>query len=416
MKFSFLGFNAISRPLAEAILAHPDHHFVAVYAADEEFSPTEFPGVQQEQEWEAVLHNSESDMIVISPHCDQAAQEDRLRRVVQCELPAIAIQPYCNVLAAFEMDMIQVQTSAPLICYSPADYQSLVGDLNAWITDPTSSPLGRIWQIAIHSNPNTIQRAGVLKQLAYDISVVRNIAGTIRQVNAITNSVREDVFDNLNVIFTTDSPSLFSWYLDPSLPARACELRLTGDDGELTVLLSQHHACWRIKGEPTLPSASSAETFLKSLSETLSDPTNNRSWINWCQDLDVAETVPTSLRRQRTIDMLDEARTEEGSFKGVMSIGGCALLLATLFVLLAGTIIEGFRFPSKNNSYQATRPDGPSAQQSPTDTRALWIRLWPVYPFALFLLLQFLRLIIKSPGPHATAKTDLSTNPRGPPG
>jgi hypothetical protein len=416
MKFSFLGFNAISRPLAEAILAHPEHQFVAVFAADEEFSLTDFPGVQQEREWEAVLHNSESDMIVISPHSDQAAQEDRLRRVVQCELPAIAIQPYCNVLAAFEMDMIQVQTSAPLICYSPADHQSLVGDLNAWITDPASSPLGRIWQIAMHSNPDTIQRAGVLKQLAYDISVVRNIAGTIRQVNATTNSVGEDVFDNLNIIFTTDSPSLFAWYLDQSLPARACELKLTGDDGDLTVVLSQNHACWQIKGETNLQSASSAETFLKSLPETLSEPATNPSWLNWCQDLDVAETVPTSLRRRRTIDMLDEARTEEGAFKGVMSIGGCALLLATMFALLAGTIIEGFRFPFRKNSYQATQPEERSAQQSPTDAPAFWIRLWPVYPFALFLLLQFLRLIIKSPAPAAVAKTDLSTIPRGPPG
>ena len=416
MKFSFLGFNAISRPLAEAIVAHPEHQLVAVYVADEEFSLRDFPGVQQEQEWESILHNSESDMIVISPICDQDAQEDRLRRVVQCELPAIAIQPYCSVLAAFEMDMIQVQTSAPLICYSPADYQPLVGDLNAWITDPASSPLGRIWQIAIHSNPDTIQRDGVLKQLAYDISVVRNIAGSIRQVSAITNSVREDLFDNLNITFTTDSPSLFAWYLDPSLSARTCELRVTGADGELTVQLAQRHACWRIDGEPTHQPASSAELFLESLPETLSSPDTNSSWLNWCQDLDVAETVPTSLRRRRTIDILDEARTEEGSFKGVMSIGGCALLLATLFVLLAGTIIEGFRFPSRKNSYRSSSPEDPSVQQSPTDPRALWIRLWPVYPFAFFLLLQFLRLIINPPTSSVPAKPDLSTIPRGPPG
>ena len=110
MKFSFLGFNQQSRPLAEAIASHPHHQLMTVYAPGSDFPVNDFPTVQQETHWESVLHNSEFDVIVISPVDNLDEQEDRLRRVVQCELPAIAVQPFCSVLAAFEMEMIQTQT------------------------------------------------------------------------------------------------------------------------------------------------------------------------------------------------------------------------------------------------------------------------------------------------------------------
>ena len=247
MKFSFLGFNDQSQPLAEAILAHRDHQLVTVYAPDQSFPADKFPGVRQEPEWEAILHNSESELVVISPLDDMDAQEDRLRRVVQCELPTIAVQPFCSVLAAFEMEMIQAQTAAPLVCYSPADFQPLSADLATWLSDSTASPVGRIWQIAIHSNPRSIDRNSVLKQLAYDVTVVRNIAGRINQVSAVTNSSQQDRFENLSVTFTTESPALFGWYLDQSLPSPGCELRLAGADGDRIISLSQH---LRLTGRP----------------------------------------------------------------------------------------------------------------------------------------------------------------------
>ncbi len=415
MKFSFLGFNSHARPLAEAILAHPEHQFVAVYHPDPEFPAEDFPGVQQEEAWEAVLHISESAIVVIAPLNDIAEQEDRLRRVVQCELPAIALQPFCTVLAAFEMEMIQAQTDAPLICYTPADYHPFRNELANWLAEATTSPVGRIWQIAIHSNPRAMNRDHVLKQLAYDVAVVRNVAGPVRQVSAVTNSAAEDHFDNLNVTFTTDSSALFAWYLDRSIVDHPCELRLHGADGDLVVQLSNQHACWHVPGNPPSRPIEAATAFLATLPGRLDPTANDRSWVNWCQDLDVAETVPTSLRRRRSIDILDEPRTEEGSFKGVMSMGSCALLLATLFILLAGTILDGFRFPAKKNSYRLAEPADGLSTDSAAPTRSLWIRLWPVYPFALFLLLQLLRFAIQQPGSRPSATIAASQEPRAPP-
>lgn len=398
MKFSFLGFNQQSRPLAEAILSDPQHQLMTVYEPGDNFPADKFPGVRQEPHWESVLHNSEFDVVVISPVDNLDNQEDRLRRVVQCELPAIAIQPFCSVLAAFEMEMIQAQTTAPLICYLPADSQPLALEIGRWLDDPTDCPVGRIWKLSLHSHPLTNERNEVLKKIAYDATIVRTIAGPVRQVCAVTNSTQDDSFDNLNVIFTTDSPTPISWYFDQSLPSSACELRIAGAAGEFVIDLSDHHTTWKpnadLQSEPFAPAAA----FLDKLPDRLAESSTDRSWVNWCTDLDVAETVPTSLRRRRSIDILEEVRTEEGSFKGLMSMGGCALLLATLFVLLAGTIIEGFRFPAKQNNYRLLQAEAGSGVEFERPKRSLLIRLWPVYPFAIFLLLQFLRFVIQSPG------------------
>ena len=415
MKFSFLGFNQRSRPLAEAIASHPHHQLMTVYAPGSDFPVNDFPTVQRETHWESVLHNSEFDMIVISPVDNLDEQEDRLRRVVQCELPAIAVQPFCSVLAAFEMEMIQAQTTAPLICYLPADAQPLGRDIGRWLDDPTDCPVGRIWKLSIHSHPAKHERSQVLKRIAYDATLVRTIAGPVRQVCAVTNSTQDDSFDNLNVIFTTDSQTPFSWYLDQSLPNSASELRIAGAAGECVINLSDHHATWQPKEAPQPEPFKPAVAFLSQLPEILANASTDNSWVNWCTDLDVAENVPTSLRRRRSIDILDEVRTEEGSFKGVMSMGGCALLLATLFALLAGTIIEGFRFPTKQNNYRLSQAEADSGVELERTKRSLLIRLWPVYPFAIFLLLQFLRFAIRSPGNRDSQSANSIRRDRGPP-
>ena len=115
---------------------------------------------------------------------------------------------------------------------------------------------------------------------------------------------------------------------------------------------------------------------------------------------------------RRTIDILDEKRTEEGAFKGIMSMGGCGLLLATLLLLLFGSVIEGFRLPAKRRNYELQ--DSPPGVVAPVNSaRPLWIRLWPAYHFLIFLLLQFFKLAILPPKDTAAAPS--TAQPPSPP-
>ena len=79
-----------------------------------------------------------------------------------------------------------------------------------------------------------------------------------------------------------------------------------------------------------------------------------------------------------------------------MAVGGCGLLLLTLVILIIGSVVEGLQLPRRRPVPEAAEN---AVEESYTETPAaepgypLWLRLWPVYPFALFLLLQLLRLV-----------------------
>ena len=88
--------------------------------------------------------------------------------------------------------------------------------------------------------------------------------------------------------------------------------------------------------------------------------------------MEIAEAAAESLRRRRTIEIHQQDRSEQQTFKGVMAAGGCLLLLGVLAMLPVTVLMDGFG---------ATVRDNP------------WWRLWPVCllsPIVLFLALQIL--------------------------
>jgi hypothetical protein len=108
---------------------------------------------------------------------------------------------------------------------------------------------------------------------------------------------------------------------------------------------------------------------------------DDQAWLNACRDQEAAEAVDRSLARGRTIELFNEEHTEEESFKGVMAMGGCLLLLGALGVVFVATIVEGLRLPLRD--------------------WAAW-RYWPVYllvPIGVFLMLQLLQLVVKKEPP-----------------
>jgi hypothetical protein len=105
------------------------------------------------------------------------------------------------------------------------------------------------------------------------------------------------------------------------------------------------------------------------------------AWLAACRDQEAAEAIDRSLARGRTIELFNEEHTEEDSFKGIMAMGGCVLLVGALGVLFLATIVEGLRLPLRDWT--------------------VW-RYWPIYllvPIAVFLMLQLLQLVVKKETP-----------------
>jgi hypothetical protein len=130
--------------------------------------------------------------------------------------------------------------------------------------------------------------------------------------------------------------------------------------------------------EAKYPPSFDPQGLLRRLSHTGADESSEKSlWIDACRDQEAAETVDRSLLRGRTIELYGEEHTEADSFKGVMSMGGCLLLLLVLGVTFMAALAEGLRLPLR---------DWPI------------VRMWPIcllVPAGLFLLMQLLQLAVK---------------------
>jgi hypothetical protein len=156
-----------------------------------------------------------------------------------------------------------------------------------------------------------------------------------------------------------------------------------------------------IGAEPTVktyPSEDEAKTVWLGFSLALDGSTDfgeQAAWLEACRDQEAAEAVDRSLARGRTIELFQHEHTEEASFKGVMAMGGCLLLLFAIAAMLLVTLVEALQIPVRNWS--------------------VW-RQWPILlltPIAVFLLLQLFSLALRR-CPRAPATTADNHSSEGP--
>ena len=101
------------------------------------------------------------------------------------------------------------------------------------------------------------------------------------------------------------------------------------------------------------------------------------------------------------MDIPAEPPSENRSFKGAMSIASCGILMAILGILFAYSILEGFQFPARHNKYQLENQQAGVDQLVREPESPLFLRIWPVYPILLFLVLQFLLVLARKKRPQA---------------
>ena len=191
---------------------------------------------------------------------------------------------------------------------------------------------------------------------------------------------------NLSVHLAGENGLSARWSISPATQQDSARLTAIGDRGQ-AVLEMPASGEWSLsilageRVEESLPPYNDFAVVLDTLSHAIAGVRyDDRAWLNACRDQEAAEAIDRSLMRGRTIELFNEEHTEEQSFKGVMAMGGCLLLMLALAVVGLAVVVEGLKLPIRN--------------------LALW-RFWPAYllvPIVLFLLLQLLHLAVpKSP-------------------
>ncbi len=384
MKFAFLGLDADTLALARYLIDHPEHQLTAVCEPGtwESEIARVAPYAVAPWSWEALLHEPSVDAVVVAvgPEAERAEQ---LIQLAKAGTPLLVAWPTCDVVAAYELEMIRRDTQASLVPFIPGRLHPAVEQLAALVQAGESSSLGQVEQVVIERYAPERDRPSVLRLFTRDVALVRALVGDLTKISAMGPAPGSAAWGNLSVQMSAENGVLVRWSIQP--PDAWCGARMVvvGALGKATLERPAVDVAWAL----TLPR--NAETLLvgEGWSEAAavidhfvrSDATTRPSWQEACRDVETAAAVERSLARGRTIELYDDEVSEEATFKGIMAVGGCGLLLLGLLFLVSAAVVEGLDLPFRHH--------------------VLW-RMWPLYllaPILVFLLLQLLRLVFYAP-------------------
>jgi hypothetical protein len=408
MKFALLGADTDSMELARWAIDQGGHQLVVAYdsyAFASELSRLS-PAIHLNNNWEELFLESVADVVIIGRGGREAALDagidpierraDQLRKLTQAAVPMIVVCPACESIVGFEIDMIRRDTKAVIIPFVPGAWRAALGELEDLVSWSEKSPLGPIEQIVFDREQVDRSRAAILVQLARGITILRRMIGTIQTVTAsgppavvgrdpLGPKIKKlPSLANLSVYFSGENGLTARWSVVPTTSGDHARLSVIGQRGS-ALLEMPSGADWSLtvnaENETTEPAATRHEAehavFQLVHAQAGEESYDDNAWLAVCRDQEAAEAVDRSLLRGRTIELFNESHSEEQSFKGVMAMGGCLVLLAALAVLFLVVLVESLQLP----------------------IRELWIwRLWPIYilvPIVIFLLLQFLQLAVK---------------------
>lgn len=296
-----------------------------------------------------VLAGGAADLVIVSATGDVARRSDQLRELVQagvavCVTHCAALGP----IVSYELDMNRVETEAPLVPYLPERLHPAIARLPNLASDVAS------YQVSFERGVASTRAKAVTEQLARDVDIVRAIFGDVTRLSAVgvpqgAASPDRD-FSGLNVYLTTTIGPTVRWSVDRQLPAGHGRITCEREDrrhvltmrGTTRTLTTNSRASDSEDAAPpseeTFDDWRPAEAMLVPLETQLAGKPVSPTWLDAARAADIADMIEVSIRRSRTIDIYNETYNEQGTFKGMMGIAGCALLMVALFTLFAAAV------------------------------------------------------------------------------
>lgn len=395
MKIALLGSTDESVGLARTIAAQGAHQLVAAYCVTAHRGELHdvAPGAVWSDQWESVLHGTVADAVILANDSFEDSRVEQLRKLVQAGIPLLAFHPCCEAIVAFELDMIRRDTACPLVPYIPGRQHPV---LAAAQSRAGSAAFGAVEQLVVERMAAQRSREVVLTALARDINLVTSLAPDVQRVSAMDTIGDLTALTNLSVNMTAAENVLVRWSIGPGEPPAASRIVVRSSEHELVMTLPASLNAWTVESDgkqmpvDRFSIEDDHQQILASLERAVQGQAPELTWSEVCRDLEVVSAIEQSVRRGRTIEIFPEEYSEEQTFKGIMAIGSCGMLMAAFLFLIGLAVFEGLRLPLRD----AAPGDVPQAAENPR--APLLLRLWPFYPFAAFLLLQLLRLVFRA--------------------
>ncbi len=381
----------------------------------------------REESWEALLHAPECDAVVVGRAGPSEQRAEQLRKLVQAAVPLIVVHPVGDMMLAFELQMIQTDSHSPIVPwfaglehpflhqFCPLHDPALHDSDDAAADGPTPG----IEQLFFDRVMADTGSRSVMDQFARDALWIRRWAGRIDRIGAMGSQPWPDAdWRNLSVHMTSREGCIVRWSSNPrdgqKSPDNAAEITLISQAERKRWQIPESIDHWQPPEPPCGPENDLAPDRwpLDALAAALSFPPNAQSdqiesrqekdaadapsenparlqidalWEDACRSIELADTLPHSYRRGKTIELYHEQHSEEETFKAMMAAVGCFAIMAAIVVLLMITALDLLNFPIFQGDGWKRWP-----------WKALHYRAWGWYlllGLSVFLALQFLRLV-----------------------
>jgi hypothetical protein len=407
MKLALIGADDESLELARWAVHEGGHELISAFDLSGRTDDVKSiaPNVRLNEDWESLVLGSAVNAVVVARAGaglaaatgmpDDERRAEQLRKLAQAGVPMLVFCPACEAIVGFEVEMIRRDVGGVIAPVTHAWWDSRTDWLYDLLAADEQSKIGRVEQVLFERQQVDRSRSAVLVQLARDVSILRSLLGEVRSVSAtgpapalgrdpLGPKPRElPSLANLSVHLGGNWEPAVRWSISPVAEQEGARLTLVGTRGKATLHMPARGP-WsaEVLGENRplefAKDSSTCASVVSRLQKAIDRPeTVQEEWLGACRDQEVAEAVDRSLARGRTIELFGEEHTEEDSFKGVMAVGGCLLLVMALGVVCIATIVEGLRLPMRD--------------------WMIW-QYWPIYllvPVVVFLLLQLLQLAVK---------------------
>jgi hypothetical protein len=372
MKLALLGCTSETLACLPA-LAQAGFSIPCAYEVDEPASLQAcLPGIPLRHDWEALLHSSEVDAVLIAgplfpPEFSAEVWErrtDQLRKLVQAAVPLLVIPPVCEAIVGFELEMIRRDSRGLIFPLVPEFYLELE---NFSLAKPLPYE-----QITIEHALANRSRREVLAAFVRDVECLKRTWGAVKRISVSGGVVQEKAkpeLTNISVALTGQAGATpCRWTV---LPAQQSSTRWAFYPQGQTAPHAEKITEEIVNIQPQL--AIALAEFQRALrQESYQAPT----WLEACRSVEAMEAIDRSVERSRTIELYNEEISEASSFKGTMAVWGCLLMMLALAVFM-GVGIFAMLF-------------APEESEKGTGRGWLWFQVCFLIPFAIFLLLQLL--------------------------
>ena len=384
-KWLILGWSDTIRQIAQAVTSSPFREITGVLAESQQFDD-QFPVVSTDGLPESILLKHDPDVILCGHH-DTFDIAPLARLAVQSETTLIIEHGSIDSIVSFELEMLRHEATGIIESVFPFTDTSVFTEFKTFLQNQEITHLS-IDETS--SSSFTIEEA--IDRFAHTHPAVTALQGPAVQINAVTTTDEKDGhFRTILVTVANDTGSIATWCLTQSNHPQSIEVAVTTSTERHTLLCTAESTS--IDGVTVESGNGIAESTMDRLLQPLSHSDVQSNWIQSAKIMDAAENIPVSIRRKRTIPIHGDLPTEHDTFKGVMSMVGCFTLLIILGVIFVFVLVDVYYLPQSRQ--EASDMITQQSHMTPEDRTPFFLRIWPVYPLVILLLMQFLKRCIR---------------------